>query len=186
MIYKCKFCNKVFKTESGLNKHCCDTKTRYDNLNPVVFHLYKLYMTIARIKLNKDDEENKMKFVKSKVMYDEFNKFYEFALKVYIPNISDFFKFMSLFNIPIKTWQTMNNYHRFMEWFVQKEADEMAILRSALFLKENKIDLDKLDGNSIFNLLYYGKISKKYLKHNNINVSDKLDSGQIRELGILL
>ena len=187
MIYKCKFCNKVFKTESGFNKHCCDTKTRYDNLNPVVYHLYKLYMTTARIKLAQNDEQNKLKFVKSKVMYDEFTKFFNFAQNVYIPNVKDFFVYVSLFNIPIKQWQSMFFYHKFMEWFVNnRESEQIGILRSALFLKENNINLDTEDANSVFNLIYYGKITKKYLKFNNINVLDKLDSGQVKELGALL
>lgn len=185
-MYKCKFCNKVFKTESGYNKHTCGSKERYDNLDQTVYHLYKLYMTVAKIKLSKDDEQNKLKFVKSPAIYDGFVKFYEFASKVYIPNISDFFTFVSIFNIPIKSWNLPFFYHRFMEWYVNRETDKMSILRSAVFIKENNIDLNTLDGNLLFNLLYYGKITKKYLKFNNINVLDKLDSGQIKELGALL
>lgn len=185
MVYQCKYCHKIFKTETGFKKHKCKLMERAEKSLPMAFYLYKIFLNVSHTKINKDEQIVFNKFLKNSQICDNFNKLAQFALEVDVINVVEYIKFMVDNRIPLTLWTTTVKYHKFMEWYIYNEPELSANTRSKMFIEQAKIDLNNLSQYQLFSHLYYGRISNKYLKSIGYDYKSKLDSGQIKELGVL-
>jgi hypothetical protein len=138
-IFKCNFCNKIFKNNSGLSSHCNHCKSNPDNTadNKVCKYCKKQFSNISN--LNSHLEE------KSCV---EYVKYIEKELENYKIKINSI---KNNYEIQIKTIKIELN----------KEQQQNLILKKEINIQSNQINEYKLNLQTILN------ISQNTLNKNN-------------------
>lgn len=178
---KCQFCKKEFKTEKGFQKHTCLKKERYENFNVLAFRLWLHWNRLCRLRVSKDEEKNKMRFISSKE-YNHFEKFTGYLIELNPINAYDYVNWLVKNNIKIYNWYTPDVYHEWVVQYLKSENEISACKRSEMFLDQQCIDINNISENRLFLYLYYGKVSPYYIKKIDKKIFLKLGDDLLAKL----
>lgn len=181
----CKFCKKEFKTETGFKKHTCIKKQRYENFNILAFKLWIEWHKFTKLKTNKDEEKNKLRFIGSKE-YLHFVKFTNYLIELNPVNAYEYVKWLVQHNIKLTNWANSTFYHKWVIDYLKNENVIVACKRSEMFLAQENVDINQISENRLYLYLYYGKISPHYIKKIDINILLKLGDDLIKNLKDIL
>lgn len=184
MVYKCQFCNKVYKTERGLNNHTCEYMLRIQdsNINKIL-NIWLIYKTIYRIPTKKNTKDEVLEMIKS-TYYNIFKQFSDWSISIDMIDIHSYIQYLKKYNVPLKLWSSDKYYKMFLTEYLHDEPLANACERSSNELKKCGITLETISQNRLFLLLLSGKISIKYLDYVQYPYRSVLDDGQKRELNI--
>lgn len=170
--FKCEFCNRVFKRETSLVKHICETKRRWQEqslpANRIAFQLWLNYYS----KMLSKKPRTYLEFSKSSY-YLAFLKFAKYCIESKVVNIPQYSDWLIKNNIGIDRWCTDSIYDTFLVYFLRIENPLDAIARSietTINLAEQADILPKDylrygNPNRIIHNIINGKISPWMLYH---------------------
>lgn len=184
MVYKCQFCNKVYKTERGLNNHTCEYMLRIQdsNINRILNN-WLMYKTIYKISTKKNTKDEALDMVKS-TYYKTFKQFSDWCDSIDIVDTYSYISYLKKYNVPLKMWVSDRYYKMFLNEYIQTEPLANACERSINELKKCNLTLETISQNRLFLLLLNGKLSIKYLDSVEYPYRKILDDGQKKELNI--
>ena len=184
MVYKCQFCNKVYKTERGLNNHTCEYMLRIQdgNINRILNN-WLMYKTIYKIPPKKNTKDEVLDMVKS-TYYKTFKQFSDWCDSIDIVDTYSYISYLKKYNVPLKMWVSDRYYKMFLNEYIQTEPLANACERSINELKKCNLTLETISQNRLFLLLLSGKLSIKYLDSVEYPYRKILDDGQKKELNI--
>lgn len=184
MVYKCQFCNKVYKTERGLNNHTCEYMLRIQdsNINRILNN-WLMYKTIYKISTKKNTKDEVLDMVKS-TYYKTFKQFSDWCDSIDIVDTYSYIGYLKKYNVPLKMWVSDRYYKMFLNEYIQTEPLANACERSINELKKCNLTLETISQNRLFLLLLSGKLSIKYLDSVEYPYRKILDDGQKKELNI--
>lgn len=159
----CQFCKKEFKTETGFQKHICTKKERYENFNILAFKLWLQWHKFSKLKVGKNEEKNKLRFIGSKE-YLHFVKFTNYLIELNPINAYEYVKWLVQHNVKINNWTNTIYYHQWIIEYLKNENEIAACKRSEMFLAQENVDINQISENRLYLYLYYGKISPYYIK----------------------
>ena len=174
MEYICQYCGKTFKTEKGFEKHNCKYKERMMNFNHLAYTLFNMFMRYSHLSRFKDEEKQKMKFIKSRY-YNDFDIFSKWCADINIINIVDYMEFLCNNNISIKEWKDEKILRCWLYNYLRKEPEWQSIERSKKFLNEKiHTSIENISSPLLYLALRNGFITKKYMDSIGFNYKDKL------------
>lgn len=186
MVYKCQFCDKVYKTERGLNNHTCEYMHRIQDVNiNKILNNWLVYKTIYKIPTKKNTKDEVLDMVKSSY-YKLFKQFSNWCDSINIIDTYSYIGYLKRYNVPLKLWISDKYYRMFLNDYIQSEPLANAYERSINELKKCNLTLETISQNRLFLLLLSGRLSIKYLDSVGYPYKDILDDGQKKELGILI
>lgn len=178
---KCQFCKKEFKTQEGFEKHMCEKKSRYVNFNVLAFYVWKCWHKFTHIRLAKDEEKNKIRFVCSKE-YLVFEKFSKFLEEIDPYDCADYLKYLVDNKINVNKWQSSEYFHKWVEYYAKKESRELGIIRSKKYLEQQGVDIKTISESRLFNYLYNGRISPWYIDYIDKTIFLRLGDDLIKKI----
>ena len=173
-MFKCEYCGKVLKTETGFQKHMCEKKKRIFNFNYGAFNCYIDYMCFSRTRISKDPEKQKLTFVNSP-LYKTFVTVNEYLKTIDTLFPHQYIQWLANNMIESKKWDDDHTYHCFLYDYLHNEEQERAIQRSEEFLKKINETLETISPYDLYVALYNGKISYKYIQYLNFDYVNKID-----------
>lgn len=186
MVYKCQFCDRVYKTERGLNNHTCEYMHRIQDVNiNKILNTWLVYKTIYKIPTKKNTKDEVLDMVKSSY-YKLFKQFSNWCDSINIIDTYSYIGYLKRYNIPLKLWISDKYYRMFLNDYIQSEPLANAYERSINELKKCNLTLETISQNRLFLLLLSGRLSIKYLDSVGYPYKNILDDGQKKELGILI
>lgn len=184
-MFKCKFCNKVLKTEKGFQNHMCEKKKRFIEFNEPAYYVWLTVCNIFRIRTPIDDEKKKMSFINDS-SYSKIVDFTNWALDIQIINLYDYITFLNHNNVKMNNWKDSHIFNSWLMNYLEKEPTAIAIQRSENYLISNGLKLEEMSSNRLLLAIKYGKISKKYLDYCGFDIKSKLDGSQWNEVDRIL
>ena len=184
MVYKCQFCNKVYKTERGLNNHICEYMLRIQdsNINGILNN-WLMYKTIYKISTKKNTKDEVLDMVKS-TYYKTFKQFSDWCDNIDIIDTHSYIQYLKKYSIPLRLWTSDKYYKMFLEQYLHDEPLANACERSINELKKYNLTLETISQNRLFLLLLSGRLSIKYLDYIKYPYRSILDDGQMKELNV--
>ena len=184
--FKCHCCGKVFKTETGFNKHFCSYMKRFVEIEQNGWYQYWLkFKTVYKIKVKKTQNEEYYVFIHSP-FYESFVKFMNYVRTIEMIDYSSFLEYTKKKNIPIKDWCNPSVYKCFVSDYIHSELESLAIDRSKKYLADNNLNIENITQNRLYFSILSGMINNKYLKSIGIDVRKILDPSQLNDVKDLL
>lgn len=181
MKFVCQFCKKEFKTEKGFAKHNCLKKDRYDNFNVLAFKLWLQWHKFCKLKVSKDEERNKLRFIGSKE-YVHFVKFANYLIELNPLNAYEYVKWLVQYNVKFTNWESEKFYHNWLVDYLKNENKLAACKRSEMFLAQENIDINSISESRLYLYLYYGRISPYYIQKIGKEILLKLGDDLLMKL----
>lgn len=184
--FKCHCCGKIFKTETGFNKHFCEYMKRFVEIEQNSWYKYWLkFKTVYKIKVKKNKNDEYYAFIHSP-FYESFAKFMRYVKNIEMIDYSSFIEYTLKKNIPIKNWCNPDVYKKFVLDYIHNELESLAIDRSKKYLSDNNLNIENITSNRLYFSILSGMINNKYLKSINIDVTKILDPNQLNDVKDLL
>lgn len=186
--FTCKYCGKVYKTCKGLEKHHCEQMDRYETITDTtiyVFNIVNLNYKIYPKALPTVEEELKYIICNSKY-YGIIKALEKWALETNPLNFVEYVKYLRDNQVNYKSWTKDLVYRNYLIKYLREEPLSIAINRGENFLKSIGVTIDSISSNRLYLAIKYGTISKKYLDYLGVNVNNKLDSQQFRDVRPML
>lgn len=175
MCFKCKFCGKELKTESGFKKHSCKYIKRFlDEKSKISYELFLRFLQYN--KLAKSIHTDFESYITSKYYNDFHNlvlKFLDLGVSMQ-DRLNDYFEYCLRCNIPSRNWCKDDFYLIYISDYLFKEDKSIAIARTEKYVKENNIDFNTISENKFYILLKFGLISPYYIIKYGIDVNNLL------------
>ena len=166
--FKCPYCEKVYKTEKGLEKHLvnCKIKQRLAiyNLNSLLRYnftwFYKYVLPFANQKVK--NTQLPLFYCKSKY-FDRLWKLTQFEESVELYSPEDYMNYLLINKININQWCLEEHLFGFLYDWSGNEPLDHAIYRSKKYLENHNWTLETISPYNLFLALRYGNISFKYI-----------------------
>lgn len=174
MEHICQYCGKTFKTDKGFEKHNCKYKQRMTNFNHLAYALFNMFLKFSHLSRFKEEEKQKMKFIKSHY-YNDFDSFAQWCVHINIINVVSYMEYLCQNQIEIKNWKDEKTLRCWLYTYLRAEPEWQSINRSKKFLDEKLHQtLDQVTSPMLYLALRNGFITKKYMDSIGFNYKDKL------------
>ena len=182
-MFKCEFCGKEFKTESGFQKHCCEKKRRYNEFDEVAFRIWSIIGSVFNVRYPKNITTDGIKkmFINDK-SYKAIIMFAHWAVDTGELDIVSYLKFLKHNVVPMKQWSQSRVYNAWLIQFLKNEPLSMATKRAEDYLEGLGLTLETISQNRLYLAIKYGIISVKYLKSKDFDIKGALEDVQWYEL----
>lgn len=135
--FKCKFCNREFKSVKTLGNHTCEQKRRYMGQDEKYVQLgfrafqrfHYLHSTAVKPKDKTFDEFRKSTF------YLGFTKFGKFSQGVNCLNYENFVDWLIKHEVKLDDWAKDSAYELYVRDYIKRESADVALERSIKFMQ---------------------------------------------------
>ena len=135
-MFKCEYCNKVFKRENTLSVHMCERKRRYMAKDEKDVQLaYRSYQLFYRIGTNAKGAKTFDDFASSQY-YTAFVKYAKYCIELRIDDVPEYTRWLLKNQVRIDRWTSDRNFAAWIKTRLKTESPDRAIERTVLFLKE--------------------------------------------------
>lgn len=173
--FLCEHCNKEYKTESGLYRHSCKKKTRWNEKDERHIKLaFKIFVDFNNYISRSKKEKSFVDFIDSQ-FYDYFKNLSIFILNGYVILYEKYYNYLFKNNINMKTWDRYSTYQVFLLELYKIEQPSHAVERTLNYIgkwaeERNECWVDFFNNISpslAIDWILYGKISPWVLYCNN-------------------
>lgn len=135
-VYKCEYCNKVFKRESTLSVHMCERKRRYMSKNDKDVQLaFRSYQLFYRIGTNAKGDKSFDDFAASQY-YTAFVKYAKYCIDLRVDDVAEYTRWLLKNQVRIDKWTSDRNFAAWIKTRLKTESHDRAIERTIMFLQE--------------------------------------------------
>lgn len=135
-VYKCEYCNKVFKRESTLSVHMCERKRRYMSKNDKDVQLaFRSYQLFYRIGTNAKGDKSFDDFAASQY-YTAFVKYAKYCIDLRVDDVAEYTRWLLKNQVRIDRWTSDRNFAAWIKTRLKTESHDRAIERTIMFLQE--------------------------------------------------
>lgn len=192
MTNKCRFCEKVFKSEQTLSKHLCVKKQRFSDKDTIGSQLgFRVFQRFFELTTLNKKPKTFLDFIDSQ-FYLAFVRFGRHLVDLNPIDSNDFIDFLIKKGVKLDEWHKDSLYTEYLKIHMEKEPVERAVERSILemnsWAENNKKELKQFftDINTVeaVFLLKSGRISP-WVLYLSDSATDLMQDFTLEQLNII-